>query len=121
METHRVLHSVSLAATNKTVATSVVCIGIVTAAESGTLTPFHPSSLSPVLFPRKGQCRCFRCLTGNIAEFKLKPRWGQNSNAFGCHVQPVSGYSVYDVEFYASVKVVTSHLQYIVQTWNINM
>ena len=48
---------------------------------------------------------CDRCLTGNVAEFKLSPRWGYSPSVYGCHIEPVPGYNIYDVEFYATLVV----------------
>jgi len=44
-------------------------------------------------------CEIDRCMTGNIAEFRLTPVFSGRETTFACHVRPVWRYKVYDVEY----------------------
>lgn len=39
-----------------------------------------------------------RCVTGNIFEFALKPVWHHSRTIFGCHIEPIPDYTIYDLE-----------------------
>ena len=41
-----------------------------------------------------------RCVTGNVAEFVLEPEWSLTNSIFGCHIEPMPDYHIYDIEFY---------------------
>lgn len=41
-----------------------------------------------------------RCVTGNLAEFILKPIFSHRSSIFACHVEPVPRYKIYDIEYH---------------------
>lgn len=41
----------------------------------------------------------FRCVTGNLAEFVLTPKFSRVDTIFGCHIEPVPKYLIYDIEF----------------------
>jgi len=40
-----------------------------------------------------------RCMTGNMAEFRLTPVFGGRETSFACHVRPLTRYVIYDVEY----------------------
>lgn len=58
------------------------------------------------IFKKKSENLCFfcRCLTGNIAEFVLSPIFSHRSSIFACHIEPVPGYRIYDIEYYVKYK-----------------
>ena len=38
-------------------------------------------------------------MTGNLAEFVLAPKFSYRDKMFGCHVEPVPRYKIYDIEY----------------------
>ena len=41
----------------------------------------------------------FRCVTGNLAEIVLSPVFSHRASIFGCHIEPVPKYKIYDIEY----------------------
>ena len=40
-----------------------------------------------------------RCVTGNLAEFVLRPVFAQRGTVFGCHIAPKKNYKIYDISY----------------------
>ena len=41
----------------------------------------------------------YRCVTGNLAEFVLSPKFSNRGTVFGCHIEAKSTYKIYDIDY----------------------